>query len=71
MRIVNRALAKDPIARYQQAEQMLADLRYCRDRLSSGDLEPAGKTGRVASIAVLPFANLSPEKEQEGTSATG
>ena len=65
VRIVNRALAKDPIGRYQQAEQMLADLRSCRERLSSGTLQAAVRTGRPASIAVLPFANLSPEKEQE------
>ena len=30
VRIVNRALAKDRLARYQQAEQMLAELRACK-----------------------------------------
>jgi serine/threonine-protein kinase len=67
VRIVNRALMKDPLARYQQAEQMLADLGACRARLSSGDRHAAAATRAESSatIAVLPFANLSPEPEQE------
>jgi TolB-like protein/tRNA A-37 threonylcarbamoyl transferase component Bud32 len=66
VRIVNRALAKDGRARYQQAEQMLADLRACRERLKAGGPHGVG-TGepRIPSIAVLPFANLSPDPEQE------
>ena len=62
--IVNRALAKDVQARYQQAEQMLADLRACKDRLIAGRTTMAGAAGRVPSIAVLPFANLSADPEQ-------
>ncbi len=67
VRIVNRALMKDPLARYQQAEQMLADLGACRARLSSGDRHAAAanRAESPATIAVLPFANLSPEPEQE------
>ena len=63
--IVNRALAKDVQARYQQAEQMLADLRACKDRLIAGRTTMAGAAGRVPSIAVLPFANLSADPEQQ------
>jgi len=66
VRIVNRALAKDRLARYQQAEQMQAELRACRERLSAGGAQAASAGGqRVPSIAVLPFANLSADPEQE------
>ena len=64
VRIVNRALAKDALGRYQQAEQMLADLQACRQQLQSSPARLAGER-RVPSIAVLPFANLSADKEQE------
>ncbi len=63
--IVNRALAKDVQARYQQAEQMLADMRACKDRLSAGRTTMPGAAGRLPSIAVLPFANLSADPEQQ------
>ena len=62
--IVNRALAKDVLRRYQQAEQMLADLQACRQQLQSSPARVEGGR-RVPSIAVLPFANLSADKEQE------
>jgi TolB-like protein len=66
LRIVGRALAKDGRARYQHAEQMLADLRACGDRHKAAGSEAAGEMRPgVPSIAVLPFANLSPEPEQE------
>jgi TolB-like protein len=66
VRIVNRALAKDRLARYQQAEQMLAELRACKERLSAGGAQAASTAvQRVPSIAVLPFANLSADPEQE------
>jgi len=66
VRIVNRALAKDRLARYQQAEQMLAELRACRERLSAGGAQAASAgAARVPSIAVMPFANLSADPEQE------
>ncbi len=65
VRIVNRALAKDRLARYQQAEQMLAELRSCRGRLSAAGAQAVSTAARVPSIAVLPFANLSAEAEQE------
>jgi len=64
VRVVNRALAKDPRGRYQQAEQFLADLRACRESLpakpQAREAEP-----RVPSIAVLPFFNMSPDPDQE------
>lgn len=72
VRIVNRALAKDRRARYQQAEQMLAEMQACRKRLGTGGaIGGAGAPTvsltalRAPSIAVLPFANLSADPEQE------
>jgi serine/threonine-protein kinase len=66
VRIVNRALAKDRLARHQQAEQMLAELRACKERLkASGAQAASAGPPRIPSIAVLPFANLSADPEQE------
>jgi serine/threonine-protein kinase len=66
LRVVNRALAKDRLARYQQAEQMLAELLDCRERLDADGTRAVGTAApRVPSIAVLPFANLSADPEQE------
>jgi serine/threonine-protein kinase len=64
VRIVSRALAKDALRRYQQAEQMLADLQACRQQLQASPARVESER-RVPSIAVLPFANLSADKEQE------
>ena len=63
-RIVLRALASSPVDRYRTAGAMAAALR---------EGEPWGRGGAVAeaprgaepSIAVLPFANLSPSPENE------
>ena len=63
--IVNRMLTKDLFRRYQHAEQILADLRACRERLTAGGATMAGAAGRTPSIAVLPFANLSADTEQQ------
>jgi len=65
-RVVNKALAKNPEERYQAVTDVLADLRLLREGFGSG----VTRTVRVAmepspSIAVLPFANLSADKEQE------
>jgi serine/threonine protein kinase/Flp pilus assembly protein TadD len=64
VRIVSRALTKDAVRRYQQAEQMLADLQACRQQLQASPARVESER-RVPSIAVLPFANLSADKEQE------
>jgi TolB-like protein/predicted Ser/Thr protein kinase len=65
-RAIRRALAKDPRARYQQAEQMLADLHASRQGLASSGIS-AGAAGRQKepSIAVLPLFDMSPSKDQE------
>jgi TolB-like protein/Tfp pilus assembly protein PilF len=65
-RIVLKALAKDQDSRYASAAEILADLRKLRRDLRSGVATPVGAGEvRKPSIAVLPFANLSPDKEQE------
>ena len=60
--IIARALSKKPASRYQRAEDLLADLRALQigSRLAAATARPAGP-----SIAVLPFANMSAEPDQE------
>ena len=56
--IVMRCLAKDPSLRFQSA----AELRAALSRVNTLS---AASTWRTPSIAVLPFANMSGDKEQE------
>jgi len=63
--IVTRAMQKDPDARYQTACEILAHLKATGLPLG---FDPAGGNGAVAlrpSIVVLPFVDLSPERDQE------
>jgi serine/threonine protein kinase/Tfp pilus assembly protein PilF len=65
-RIVSRLLNKNRELRYQHADDLRADLRYALEAIMSGRVEYRGrKKDYVWSIAVLPFANLSAEREQE------
>ncbi len=62
LRIVDKALAKNPEERYQRIDEMLNELkrawRELKDNTFTGDeVEP--------SIAVLPFSNISADKEQD------
>jgi len=62
-KIVDRCLQKRPEARYQQARDVLSDLRALRrlrDSRSSGSVAKA-----APSIAVLPFADMSAQRDQE------
>ena len=58
-RIVGKMLAKDKSLRYQHADELVADLKRTNQQSEFHVL-----TGQP-SIAVLPFANLSPDPEQE------
>ncbi len=65
-RIVKKALAKAPEERYQQVSDMSTDLSALAENLRNPHAKgrpPAGM--RQPSIAVLPFTNLSADKEQE------
>jgi TolB-like protein/Tfp pilus assembly protein PilF/predicted Ser/Thr protein kinase len=65
-RILNKALAKNQDERYQQINDVLVDLRSLRKELKSGIIaEEAAMAKPQPSIAVLPFTNLSADKEQE------
>jgi serine/threonine-protein kinase len=59
--VVNRALRKDPVDRYPSALEMANELKLVR----SGGEPPAPHSEPVASVAVLPFQDLSPERDQE------
>ena len=64
--VVTRCLAKDPARRFQNAMELKQALTETLGRLSA----PAALAGRAVpplgpSIAVLPFANMSSDPEQE------
>jgi serine/threonine-protein kinase len=58
--ILEKALEKNPAERYQSATELLDDLK----NVGTGTRFSPRARGR-ASIAVLPFRDLSPEKDQE------
>jgi serine/threonine-protein kinase len=61
--IVERCLQPDLRGRYQSAASVLADL----EAASGGGAAPVARQGReeLPSIAVLPFADMSPDRTQE------
>jgi eukaryotic-like serine/threonine-protein kinase len=68
-RIVRRCLQKDPERRYRTAADLRDELEAVRADLAS---RPAGSPGAIAaarreppSVAVLPFTDMSPEKDQD------
>ncbi len=63
-KIILTALAKDPEKRYQRIEDLAADLRSVRE--GTREKTPSGSPMREKrSIAVLPFVDMSPQKDQE------
>lgn len=64
--IVTRAIAKNRDERYQKMSDFLAELRAVRKKLES-EISRSQATGKqsVPSIAVLPFRDMSPGKDQE------
>jgi len=66
-RIIDKALEKDREVRYQSAREMFVDLTRLKRERDSGRTAAPGPAGspRVPSLAVLPFANLSADRENE------
>jgi serine/threonine protein kinase/Flp pilus assembly protein TadD len=65
-RIVRKALAKSPDERYQHARDILVDLKSLGAQLESGSLkEHVAAKKSIPSIAVLPFRDMSPQRDQE------
>jgi non-specific serine/threonine protein kinase len=58
-RVINRCLQKEPSRRYQTARDLLNELEETRKE----GVETTQKA--AASIAVLPFADMSPQKDQD------
>jgi serine/threonine-protein kinase len=61
--MVEKALEKDPADRYQSMREFVVDFRRFLRRQPDSATVPAAD--RIPSIAVLPFTNLSAEKENE------
>lgn len=65
-KIISRALEKDKFRRYQKAEELLADLEWLKNNLDKDVPESFHRSwGSIPSIGVLPFRDLSPEKDQD------
>ena len=65
-RIIDLALAKMPEERYESARAFLADLKSLENDITSVISERRlSEVRRRPSVAVLPFVNLSADKEQE------
>jgi len=64
--LIHKALARSTDERYQKTEDLLADLTSLRDAFKSGVARTLQTTaGPSPFIAVLPFKNLSADKEQD------
>jgi TolB-like protein/Tfp pilus assembly protein PilF len=64
--LVEKALEKDPADRYQTMREMVVDLRrLSRHKQAVPPAAVPAPAARQTSIAVLPFANMSADKENE------
>lgn len=65
-RVVERCLEKEPTERYASAQELRVAVERLKREVASGSLSSIGATaGAQASIAVLPFTNMSAEPENE------
>jgi len=65
VRVINRALEKEPAARYQSAANLRADLARLKKDSGSSPSAPSPAARAEKSLAVLYFENLSGAKEDE------
>ncbi|MFC1559363.1 protein kinase [Gemmatimonadota bacterium] len=63
--VLEKAISKDLGQRYSQTEEMIADLRVVVKELETGETGEIRKRVTTPSIAVLPFEDMSPEKDQD------
>ena len=65
--VIDNALEKDPERRYRSARDFLQDLRRVEASVSRGasPASVATDTKPSSSLVVLPFVDMSPEKDQE------
>ena len=65
-RILTGMLSKSPSSRYQTAQEIVTDLRADMDESESPTLiSRAERPASRPSIAVMPFVDMSPDKDQE------
>jgi serine/threonine protein kinase len=64
-KIINKALAKNKDERFQDANEILSVLKKLKPELESRTNVKSSKTIIQPSIAVLPFRDLSSQKDQE------
>jgi serine/threonine protein kinase/Flp pilus assembly protein TadD len=66
-RIISKALEKDREVRYQSARDLLVDLMRLKRERESGrvGLPDIAESPRIPSLAVLPFTNMSADKDNE------
>jgi len=64
-RIVKKALSKRPEDRYQNIEEIMTDLKSLRKEIENELLKKQSEKKSVPSIAVLPFVDMSLQKDQE------
>jgi serine/threonine-protein kinase len=64
--VVQKAMQKEPRERYQQVDELVTELESTKKKLESKKVEAIGeKETSSPSIAVLPFVDMSPQKDQE------
>jgi len=65
-RIVLKSMNKKPVERYQSINSMLDDLNLLGKEIELGiSIKTSSNTKTMPSLAVLPFRDMSPQKDQE------
>ena len=66
-RLILRCLEKDPESRFQSAEELLSGLSKLDQDISLDEPQatPSKPLGALHSIAVLPFKDMSPQRDQD------